>query len=120
MPYRRAVHTVVETPTYLSDAKNAGLNESDRARVVALVARSPTSGDMIEGSGGARKLRVARKGQGKSGGFRVLFAYLGDNIPVYLLAVFAKNERANLSRSDLNELATALRALKLTARRRRL
>jgi hypothetical protein len=67
MEYKRIVQTVVETPTYLAIA-NKLFSEEERADIVALVAADPECGDVIRGTGGFRKVRVARKGMGKSGG----------------------------------------------------
>jgi hypothetical protein len=72
------VQTVVETPDYLADAKSAGLTETDRADIVELLSKNPTAGDLIVGTGGARKLRVGGRGKGKSGGYRVI-TYLRRN-----------------------------------------
>ena len=61
------VQTVVETPTYLAIA-NKLFSEEERADIVALVAADPECGDVIRGTGGFRKVRVARKGMGKVAG----------------------------------------------------
>jgi hypothetical protein len=113
------MQTVVETSLYLSDAKSAGLDESDRDRVIDFIARNPSSGDVIQGSNGARKVRIARRNSGKSGGFRILSAYFGEEFPVILLAVYRKNERANVSKSDLQTLSAVLVKLKSEMRKRR-
>ena len=60
------MQTVVETPTYLAIA-NKLFSEEERADIVALVAADPECGDVIRGTGRFRKVRVARKGMGKSG-----------------------------------------------------
>ena len=91
------MHTVVETPEYLTAAKKAGMSEAERLAVVDAIAANPTAGDMIEGSGGARKVRVAREGQGKSGGYRVITYYARDDLPVYLLTVISKGKQSNLT-----------------------
>ena len=65
MEYKRVAQTVVETPTYLAIA-NKLFSEEERADIVALVAADPECGDVIRGTGGFRKVRVARKGMGKS------------------------------------------------------
>jgi hypothetical protein len=64
MEYKRVVQTVVETPTYLAIA-NKLFSEEERADIVALVAADPECGDVIRGTGGFRKVRVARKGMGE-------------------------------------------------------
>ena len=65
--------------------------------IVALgLAANPAAGDVIEGTGGARKVRFAGKGKGKSGGYRVITFFAGTDIPVFLLNIFAKNEKTDL------------------------
>jgi len=98
------MHTVVETPSYLADAKAAGLTQGERAAVVEMIANHPEAGDEIGGTGGARKVRVAGRGKGKSGGYRVITFYSGRDVPVFLLAVYSKGEKANLSKVERNEL----------------
>lgn len=67
MEYTRIVQTVVETPTYLAVA-NKLFNEEERGDIVPLVAADPECGDAIRGTGGFRRVRIARQGMGKSGG----------------------------------------------------
>ena len=98
------MHTVVETPSYLADAKAAGLTEGERDAVVEMIGNHAEAGDEISGTGGARKVRVAGRGKGKSGGYRVITFYSGRDVPVFLLAVYSKGEKANLSKAERNEL----------------
>lgn len=51
--------------------------------------------------GGLRKVRFSREGAGKSGGYRTLYVFGGRHMPLILLTVFAKNERNNLSKTEL-------------------
>jgi hypothetical protein len=62
----------------------------------------------MPGTGGARKLRVAGRGKGKSGGYRVVTYFAAPDIPVFLLAVINKGERANLSKAEQNTLRKEL------------
>lgn len=59
---------------------------------------------MIEGTGGCRKLRIAGRGKGKSGGYRVITFFSGPSLPVFLLDVFSKGDRPNLTKEDRNFL----------------
>jgi hypothetical protein len=102
---KRVVQTVVETPTYLVIA-NKLFSEEERADIVALVAADPECGDLIRGTGGFRKVRVARKGMGKSGGARVVYIWRNQRFPVFLISVFPKNEKENLSMAERNALRT--------------
>ena len=102
------VHTVIETPDFASDAKNAGMSREEVEAVVQRLAKEPQAGDRIEGTGGARKVRFAGRGKGKSGGYRVISYFGGDDVPVFLLNVFAKGEKVNLSKAARNELKKIL------------
>jgi hypothetical protein len=112
------MQTVVETAIYLRDAQAAGLSDDERKRIVDLVAVKPDAGHEIPGTGGARKVRFAGKGRGKSGGYRVITFYSGEDMPVFLLNVFAKNEKTDLSQRERNQLKAVLGELAETYRRR--
>ena len=101
------LQTVVETPAYLKAARGV-LSDALRATVVNRVAENSEAGVL---GGGVRKVRVARLGHGKSVGARVVFLFAGEDIPVFLLTVFAKNEKANLSNRDLTALIATAKEL---------
>jgi hypothetical protein len=65
-------------------------------------------GDVIPGTGGARKYRFAGRGKGKSGGYRIVTYYAGDDIPVAIMALINKGERAGLSQAECNALRREL------------
>ena len=102
------MQAVIETPAYLNDGLVAGLSEDDRFEIVSLLAANPTAGVRMPGTGGARKLRFAGRGKGKSGGYRVVTYFAAVDIPVFLLAVISKGERANLSKAEQNALRKEL------------
>jgi hypothetical protein len=79
--------------------------------IVWTVSVEPTKGDSMVGTGGARKIRFPGRGKGKSGGYRVVSYYAGEDIPVFLLALFSKGERDNLSKAERNELRRELAGL---------
>ena len=76
--------------------------------IVNWVAANPMDGAVIEGSGGARKIRFGGKGKGKSGGYRVITFYSGPEIPIFLLNLFAKNQKATLSKKEREVLKSLL------------
>ena len=96
------MHTVVEMPGYLADARKARLTEAELMAIADFLARNPSAGAEIPGTGGARKVRFAGRGKGKSGGCRVITFFSGPDIPVFLLNVFAKSDKADLSRGERN------------------
>jgi hypothetical protein len=93
-------------PQFIRDAKAAGLSEEERQAVIEAVAADPLQGDPIRGSGGVRKVRFAGRGKGKSGGYRIVTAYFGPDIPIYLLALLSKGERANFSAMEVAAFKT--------------
>ena len=99
------MQTVIETNAYIAAAKDCGMSAEEQASVVTLLATNPGAGEIMPGCGGARKLRVAKRGRGKSGGYRVITYFAGENVPVFLLTVFGKNEKASLTKSERNDLA---------------
>ena len=60
------MHTVVETPAFVADARNAGVAETEKFEIINWIARNPLAGDLIEGTGGARKVRFAGKGRARA------------------------------------------------------
>jgi hypothetical protein len=80
------------------------LTADERKDLVSLLAYNPAIGDLIPGTGGVRKTRWARERGGKSGGFRVIYFYHSPGVPLFILNLFAKNEQANLSHADRNDL----------------
>ena len=102
------LHTVVETPAFLADARAIGLTEAERWEIVGWIADNPLTGDPVKGTGGARKFRFAGKGKGKSGGYRVITFFSGGDVPVFLLNIFAKNEKTNLTPKERTVLKMVL------------
>ena len=105
------MQTVVETPSFLSDAKALGITETERTAIVTWIAANPEAGDVIKGTGGACKVCFAGKGKGKSGGYRVITCYSGPEMPVFLLNVFAKNEKTDVTPKERHTLRTLLSAV---------
>src|SRR5262245_7450111 len=82
--------------------------EEERLALVAYLAATPDAGELLRGTGAARKLRWRRPGKGKSGGYRVITFFSGPAVPVFLLNVFSKSTKVNLSAAERNELRRVL------------
>lgn len=85
------------------------MSDTDRAAIIDYAAANPEAGVPL--GGGLRKVRFAREGGGKSGGYRIVFVFGGVHIPLFLVGVFAKNERDNLSKAEQAHLVQLARAL---------
>ena len=104
------LYGIAELPTYIRLAEKL-LSIEERQDLINYLAEHPKSGDVMEGTGGVRKLRWRRGGQGKSGGVRVIYYFHDDLMPLYLLTLFAKGDKANLTKAERNELADLIDAL---------
>jgi hypothetical protein len=97
------MHSVIETDVFGRSA-DALLSEDERLAITTAISANPMLGQLMVGTGGARKVRFPGRGKGKSGGFRVVTFYAADDVPVFLLDVFSKGEKVNLSKAERNEL----------------
>jgi hypothetical protein len=115
--YEVTVITVAETTEYAKRARKL-LSEKERAELICHLAAHPEAGDVMEGTGGVRKVRWAREGKGKSGGVRVVYFYYNEGMPLYLLTLYGKSEKDNLSAGERNDLAKLVNLLVRAARKR--
>lgn len=77
-----------------------------------MLATDPLVGDVIRGTNGLRKIRFAAGNKGKSGGIRVIYYFYNASMPLFLLDAFAKSQKENLSKSNLNDYAKLVDTLK--------
>jgi hypothetical protein len=95
---------------------SALLNESERMAMEFHIACAPEDHPVIPGAGGFRKARWARRGAGKSGGFRVIYFFLAEPGRIYMAAIYAKARRESLSAADQNLLIKVAAQIKRAAR----
>lgn len=105
------MQSIIETRAFQTDAKAAGMGADEMFALISYLAANPDAGEVMVGTGGARKLRWRRPGTGKSGGYRIITYYAGRDVPVFLLTLFTKGERANLSQAERNAIRDAMPAL---------
>jgi hypothetical protein len=102
---------VIETEAYQRSAIASGVSEHERLDISNYVSANPSAGEIMKGTGGARKIRFAGRGKGKRGGYRVITYYAADDVPVFLLDLFAKGDAVNLTKAERNELKGVLASL---------
>ncbi len=95
MTYSQDMYTLVETPTFKTDADEIW-DEEERSAFFIWLAANPVAGVVIPGSGGCRKVRWTRQGTGKRGGVRIVyFTHLVAG-EIWLLLIYAKSVQANI------------------------
>ena len=102
--------TVAETEPFQRKVGRL-LFEDEKTELIAYLSVNPNAGVLIQGTGGIRKLRWARSGRGKSGGVRVIYYFHNEDLPLYLLTLFGKNEKANISMEEKKLLSKLVRDL---------
>jgi hypothetical protein len=105
-------------PEFLAATKKL-MNEKERAELVAYLANNPAVGDLIQGTGGVRKMRWGLEGRGKRGGARIIYLFHDLEMPLFILEAYAKNERTDLTQSECRELRQVTELIVSTYKRRR-
>ncbi len=96
------MQTVIETPAFQKQAE-ALWSEEERMAFITWIAEHPLAGDVIPGADGARKVRWAAGGKGKSGGVRVIYFNLTAQETVVLITLYRKANQANISASEIKK-----------------
>jgi hypothetical protein len=103
-------HTVVETRAFSLEAARC-MSDEERRQAIDMIALNLECGVRLSGGGGLRKVRFGIGGRGKRGGVRIVYFFKRPDVPIFLLTVFAKNEKADLSPRELAQIAKAAQAL---------
>lgn len=102
--------TVVEMGEFIRFSKEY-LSDEEKNDLIDYLASNPSAGSLIQETGGLRKLRWARKNQGKSGSYRVVYFFYNEDIPLFLIYGFAKNVMENISPAAKKQYAKLLKDL---------
>ena len=102
----------IETPSFTKKWFSLGFNDEDLAELEQFLVENPEAGDMMVGTGGLRKLRFAFKGKGKSGSARVCYVDFAAFEKDYLIQVFSKDEKPNLTDAEKNAVRKVVAILK--------
>lgn len=101
--------TVIETPTFRRLADEIW-DEEERLDFVTWMASNTETGDVIQGTGGLRKVRWSRRGMGKRGGARVIYFVRNERGDLVLLLVYVKTKFDNIPVATLMKLKEAIDA----------
>ena len=103
------MHTVALTHAFERAAAGAGMSEDEIQVLVDFPAENPTAGDVMAGTGGCRRVRVAGRGKGKRGGYCTITFYTGENLLVFLITVFGKGESRTCRSQNVTAFETSRR-----------
>jgi mRNA-degrading endonuclease RelE of RelBE toxin-antitoxin system len=108
---RLSLQTVVEMPEFIKQAEKYMDSISHKA-FIDFIAANPLQGNLIQGTGGARKIRWASNAYGgKRGGVRVIYYYYSPDIPIFLFTAYGKNVKDNLTMREKGELKSIIKLL---------
>ena len=108
--------TIVELASFKKAVKKL-LSEESIDNLKLFLSENPTAGDMIKGTGGLRKIRWSLdNNKGKSGGSRVIYYYQNENKPLFLVTVYIKSKKEDLTQEEVNVFAKLTNELKKLGR----
>ncbi|MEX0738461.1 MAG: type II toxin-antitoxin system RelE/ParE family toxin [Pseudohongiella sp.] len=102
--------TFIETSIFTGQIRELATDEELRNLQVGLIAQ-PEKGDIIKGTGGLRKVRMAAGNQGKSGSIRVIY-FLATREKIYLVLAYPKSEKDTLTDEEKAQLKELTKKLK--------
>ena len=102
----------VLTPSFERAWAEMGPGDSELARLQSLLLMDPEAGDVIQGTGGARKVRIPLEGRGKSGGGRVIYVDVVIREQIYLLMAYPKNVQTDLSQDQKKMMRKLIEIIK--------
>lgn len=105
--------TVVEVDPFPAKAAQVW-NDDERFEFIGFIAANPEVGDIMAGGAGVRKVRWSRLGTGKRGGVRVIYYFYNESIPLFLLTVYPKNQKDDLTAAELTAMKRTVSLLRST------
>lgn len=96
--------TFIQTDEFIKNWERLGLTDDDLRSLELEIMKNPQVGPVIQGTGKLRKMRFAFENKGKSGSSRVCYVDFLIHETVYLITVYSKNEKDNLSKAERNEI----------------
>ena len=105
MAYTKRKMKIVKTTLYKKALKRAKISAEDENKALMELSQNPECGDLIPHSGGFRKMRISVEGRGKSRGARAIYYYVVKRGVIYLVMIYKKNQKINLTSEELKTLS---------------
>ena len=106
--------TFIQTTEFSRKWEKLGLNDNDLRRLELVLLKNPKEGNVISGTGRLRKLRFACEHAGKSGSIRICYVDYALYDTIYLITLYSKNEKENLTVRERNDIKKAIIVLEST------
>ena len=106
------IRTFIEVPIFTKRWKEIGLGDDELKSLQIILLKNPDSGQIMEGTGGIRKVRFPLENRGKSGSVRVCYTDFAEYEVIYLITAFEKKEQENLTMEEKNAIKKLVKALK--------
>ena len=113
------IRSFIEVPLFSKRWAEIGLGDDELLALQIMLLKDPTSGPVMEGTGGIRKVRFPLENKGKSGSVRVCYTDFEEYEVTYLITAFTKDEHENLTKSEKNVLKKLVKSLKEEAGKNR-
>ena len=113
------IRTFIEVPSFTKRWYDLGFDDDDLMELQKMLLKNPEAGDIMQGTGGLMKVRFAFEGRGKSGSVRVCYVDFEEYTVIYLITVYAKKEKDNLTDKEKAVLKVLVKQLKEEAAERR-
>ncbi len=110
-------HLIVTSTNYFSAKLASVVHKGQSAKeledgIKKMIRDDPEAGDLIPGTGGLRKIRYATQGKGKSGGYRIIYYFYNESVPIYLFTIYSKSAADNISAQEKKAFGKLARELK--------
>ena len=102
----------IYTEPFRRSWKAMGLSDDDAKVLEEILLANPRAGDVIEGTGGARKIRIQMENRGKSGGARVIYVDVYEKDKLYLLLAYPKNVQDDMTPEQKKQVRKLVEAIK--------
>ena len=104
--------TFIEVPTFTRKWRELGLTDDNLRDLQKILLDNPKTGDVIQGTGGLRKIRIPLDNTGKRGGGRVIYVDIEYKETIYFINVYTKNEKDDLTEEEKKAFKAVVRILK--------
>lgn len=104
--------TFIEVPIFTKKWRELGLTDENLRELENVLLANPKVGDVIQGTGGIRKIRIPFSSKGKRGGARVIYVDIEIKETIYFINVYTKNEKDDLTEEEKKALKAVVNLLR--------